>query len=75
MYKVYGATFCGFCGQAKALLEDKGVEFTYVDIQGGDGVKEWRPLAEANGFRSIPQIFKDDVHIGGFNELKAELES
>ena len=70
MYIVYGASFCGWCKQAKELLESKGVSFTYVDIQKED----WSEIAEKNNFKTIPQIFKDGVHLGGFQELVKEFE-
>ena len=73
MYTIYGATFCSWCTNAKDFLKHREVEFTYHDIQKNEG--GWSKLAEEHGFKTIPQIFKDGVHLGGFDELKADFES
>ena len=72
MYTVYGATFCSWCTNVKDFLITREVEFTYHDIQKGEG--DWEKLSKEHGFRTIPQVFKDGVHIGGFNELVADYD-
>jgi glutaredoxin 3 len=67
MITVYGRPQCPFCDQAKALLENRGVEYTYVDITKQPQAREM--LVEA-GFRSVPQIYNNATHIpGGFQGL------
>lgn len=66
---VIGGAGCGYCVEAKRLLERKGKSFTYKDIS-EDGV---RTQLVSSGFRTIPQIWIDDEHIGGYNELKEYL--
>lgn len=74
-YVIYGTPVCGYCRQAKSLLENKGETFIYVDLGDVDGAEQDR-LMEVAGvqFRSVPQIFwKNDegqeVYIGGYTEL------
>ena len=70
-YTIYGRSGCQPCQQAKALLESKGEEFTYVDVLA-------LPKNELEdflnkGFKTVPQVFWEDTHIGGFEELKAHI--
>ncbi|OKH21224.1 glutaredoxin 3 [Hydrococcus rivularis NIES-593] len=71
--EIYTWSSCPFCIRAKALLGKKGVEFTEYVI---DGDEEARALMakRANGRRSLPQIFIDNRHVGGCDDLYA-LES
>ena len=73
MYTVYGASFCKWCTNVKDFLKNREVEFKYVDIQ--ENREAWDKVAEVHSFKTIPQVFKDDVLIGGFNELVADYES
>jgi len=71
--EIYTSPFCGFCYRAKGLLEDKGVEFEEIDIT-FHPVRRPEMMERANGQTSVPQIFIDDKHVGGCDELYA-LES
>ena len=65
---IYTSPLCGFCYQAKELLGDKGVTFNEIDIIAKpDRHKEM--LERANGQRTVPQIFIDNTHIGGCDDL------
>ena len=68
--EIYTKAFCGFCHRAKRLLQDKGVEFTEYDISMG-GEKRDEMMARKPDARTVPQIFIDDVSIGGSDELAA----
>jgi glutaredoxin 3 len=66
MIKVYSADMCGYCQQAKALLDSVGIEYTEIDIyQDSEAMDVMREMK----FTSVPQISIDDVWIGGFDEL------
>ncbi|NJN57092.1 MAG: glutaredoxin 3 [Leptolyngbyaceae cyanobacterium SL_5_9] len=68
--EIYTWSTCPFCIRAKALLNKKGVEFTEYSIDGDEDARE--VMAErANGRRSLPQIFINDQHIGGCDDLYA----
>ncbi len=70
--EIYTTMFCGFCGAAKQLFSKKGVGFTEYDVMMKSDLRS--EMAErAGGATSVPQIFIDDVSIGGFDDLM-ELE-
>ena len=68
--EIYTWQTCPYCIRAKLLLWWKGVKFTEYKI---DGNKEARAkMAErANGRRTVPQIFINDKHIGGCDDIHA----
>jgi glutaredoxin 3 len=68
---VWSKDACPFCVQAKSLLTARGIEFEERNIS-----KDWtrEQLLEAvPTARTLPQIFLDEVHIGGFTDLRAHL--
>jgi glutaredoxin 3 len=66
--EIYTWQSCPFCIRAKALLKDKGVEFTEYSIDGDEQARS-AMAARGNGKRSVPQIFIDDTHIGGCDDI------
>lgn len=66
--EVYTWSRCPFCLRAKALLNEKGVEFTEYVID-GDEVARSQMAKRAHGRRSVPQIFINEQHIGGCDDL------
>ena len=68
--EIYTRIFCGYCSAAKRLLAGKGVEFEEYDITLG-GPKRAEMLQRAKGRTSVPQIFIDDVHVGGSDDIHA----
>ena len=69
---VYSGPLCNFCEAAKRLLARNNLTYTEIDISTKDGLRD-EMIKKANGKRTIPQIFFDDHHIGGYVELR-ELE-
>ena len=69
---VYSGPMCGYCDAAKRLLERNNLEFTDIDVSTKDGLRD-EMTKKANGRRTIPQIFFNDDHVGGYQELR-ELE-
>ena len=69
---VYSGPMCNFCDAAKRLLARNNLQFTEIDISSKEGLRE-EMTKKANGMRTIPQIFFDDHHVGGYMELR-ELE-
>ncbi len=68
--EIYTWSTCPFCIRAKALLNRKQVDFIEYCIDGDQNARE--DMADrANGNRSLPQIFIDDRHIGGCDEIHA----
>ena len=68
---VWSKDQCPFCVQAKALLESKGIEYEERNVS-QDWTKE-QLLEAVPTARTLPQIFLDDAHVGGFNELRQRL--
>ena len=66
--EIYTSPFCGFCYRAKSLLKNKGVDFEEVDIMFHPGRKP-EMMERAGGRHTVPQIFIDNSHIGGCDEL------
>jgi len=66
--EVYTRPMCGFCFKAKKLLGKKSVDFVEYDVWEEDGRKE-EMVQRANGAATLPQIFIDDRHVGGCDEL------
>lgn len=67
---VYSGPNCPYCVRAKALLKKKGATFEEVDVK-ADIARFEEMLAKSNGKRTIPQIFINDIHIGGCDDLHA----
>jgi glutaredoxin 3 len=65
--RMYSTTWCGYCVRAKALLERRGLE--YEEIVMDDDPAFRQKLLEMTGRWTVPQIFIDDVPIGGYTEL------
>ncbi|BAU42443.1 glutaredoxin 3 [Leptolyngbya sp. O-77] len=68
--EIYTWQTCPYCIRAKMLLRWKGVNFTEYKID-GDGAARVKMAERANGRRSVPQIFINNQHIGGCDDLYA----
>tara|TARA_B100001027_G_C16150281_1_gene277800 strand:+ start:392 stop:646 length:255 start_codon:yes stop_codon:yes gene_type:complete len=69
---IYTGPICNYCDATKKLLKRNSLEFTEIDISSGSEVLK-EMISKSNGQRTIPQIFFDNLHIGGYNEIR-ELE-
>ena len=67
---VYTGPMCGYCDAAKRLLARNNLEFTDIDVSTKEGLRD-EMIKKANGKRTIPQIFFNEEHIGGYQELRA----
>lgn len=66
---MYTSDYCPYCMNAERLLASKGVSVTKIRV---DLEPEQRVIMmERTGRRTVPQIYIDDRHIGGFDELRA----
>jgi len=68
--EIYTSPLCGFCHAAKRLLNEKGVEFSEVDVL-KEPERKPEMIQRANGGRTVPQIFVGDIHVGGCDDLYA----
>jgi glutaredoxin 3 len=65
--RMYSTTWCGYCVRAKALLEQRGLE--YEEIVMDDDPAFRQKLLDMTGRWTVPQIFIDEQPIGGYTEL------
>lgn len=66
---VYGTARCPYCIRARALLDDKGIGYTDIRL---DEQPEYRAEMERlSNRRTVPQIFINNNHVGGCDELYA----
>nr|WP_321455861.1 glutaredoxin 3 [uncultured Cohaesibacter sp.] len=66
---IYTRKMCGFCTAAKKLLTDKGVAFLEFDATFDFDLKQ--EMIKKSGRRTFPQIFINDQHVGGCDDLMA----
>ena len=67
---VYMGPMCAFCDAAKRLLNRKSIPYKEINIAIEEGKMD-EMLKKSNGKKTIPQIFFNDHHIGGYEELRA----
>lgn len=65
---IYTSGLCGFCYRAKKLLKQKGVDYTEVDVTFNRAARA-EMARKAGGNTAVPQIWIDDQHVGGSDEL------
>ena len=68
---MYSKSWCPSCAMAKRLLTEKGQSFTDVDIEAEPA--RAREMVERSRRTTVPQIWIDEEHVGGFDELAARL--
>jgi glutaredoxin 3 len=68
--EIYTWATCPFCIRAKNLLTRKGVDFIEYSIDGDEAARA-KMSERANGRRSVPQIFINDRHVGGCDDIHA----
>ena len=67
---IYTGPLCNFCDAAKRLLTRNSVEYKEINIATVDGAMD-EMIKKAYGKRTIPQIFFDDQHMGGYDDVRA----
>ena len=67
---MYSGPMCNFCEAAKRLFVRNNIDFKVIDISSKEGLRD-EMIKKANGKRTIPQIFFNEEHIGGYQELRA----
>lgn len=71
--EIYTKEFCGYCRRAKALLRDRDIDYTEIDVS-EDPATEALMIERAGGAYTVPQIFINGRHVGGSDEL-ADLDA
>lgn len=67
---IYTKSWCPYCSAAKRLLDDKGVAFTEIDIEKKPEARA-EMIQKAHGRTTVPQIFINEKHVGGCDDLYA----
>ena len=66
--EIFTGPRCGYCTAAKSLLQQLGMSYTERDVRDPEVLQEMR--ARLPRSKSIPQIFIDGEHIGGYDDLR-----
>lgn len=75
MITIYGKANCGFCTKAKAFAKERQLKFEYKDVGiSQDTLNELMDRATGT-VRSVPQIFVNNDHVGGYRELLEYVEN
>ena len=69
--EIYTTKMCPYCVRAKQLLERKGVTYDEHHISFHDADAMDKMIKRAGGQRTVPQIFINDRHVGGCDDLYA----
>jgi glutaredoxin 3 len=67
--EIYTTPTCPYCHAAKSLLSDKGVDYTEIPVLDPD--RRAAMIQRAHGRRTVPQIFIDETHVGGYDDMAA----
>ncbi|MEE2769459.1 MAG: glutaredoxin 3 [Pseudomonadota bacterium] len=73
MIEIYTTQMCPYCDQAKNLFKDKGLDYNEIRVD-SDPAKMTEML-ERSQRRTVPQIFINEHHVGGFDDLKQLVEA
>jgi glutaredoxin 3 len=68
--RIYTTPICPYCVRAKSLLKSKGAEIDEIDVFMDDAARAEMQM-KSGGRRTVPQIFVDEVYVGGCDELYA----
>ena len=65
---IYTSDNCAFCHAAKEIFKEKKLQFKEINISKDDKLKK-EMIKKSNGMISVPQIFVNSKHIGGYEDL------
>ena len=67
--EIYATGWCPYCSRARQLLAAKGVQIEEIDVDARPQARE--EMAARSGRRTVPQIFINQIHVGGCDDLIA----
>jgi len=67
--QIYATAFCPYCVRARRLLKQKGIEFEEIRVD--KDAEQMRTMIQRSQRTSVPQIFIDERHIGGYDDMAA----
>ena len=65
---IYTSDNCSFCNSAKAIFKEKKLKFEEINISKDNKLKK-EMIKKSNGMMTVPQIFVNSKHIGGYEDL------
>ena len=71
--EIFGAPNCTYCKQAQLFCVARDIPFTYTDIMKEEGTLG-ELLTRIGNFKTVPQIFIDGEHVGGFDGMKEAID-
>lgn len=66
---IYTARLCPYCTMAKKLFDKKGATYSEINVDSKPELRQ--EMMQQTNRRTVPQIFIDDFHVGGFSDLHA----
>ena len=67
--QIYATSWCPYCTRARQLLAAKGAAIEEIDVEARPGARD--EMVARSGRRTVPQIFINQTHIGGCDDLIA----
>lgn len=67
--EIYTKKYCPYCQRAKALLKSKGVSYEEFEVSNDEALQQ--EMRARSGRRTVPQVFINNQHIGGSDDLEA----
>ena len=67
MIKIYSTSWCGYCRNAKRLLDERGLSYDEIDIDEIGWSRD--DLYDLTGGRTVPQIVINEKPVGGYDDL------
>jgi glutaredoxin 3 len=76
--KIYFSEYCPYCKSVEVLMKKKNISFEKIDVDLNVSLRE--EMVKASGRTSVPQVFVNDLHLGGCDDVydlekKGELDS
>ena len=71
--EIYTKNWCPFCARAKANLNQLGIAYTEIDVTTNEDLE--REMVQRTHRTSVPQIFVNNHHLGGSDDLQAVIDS
>lgn len=73
MITIYGHSRCSWCVKAKAVVETYGLKYVWKDTDIQENINDLK--IKFPNVKSVPQIWWDERHIGGYDQLTSEIEN
>ena len=70
IYTIYTRPLCGYCDAAKELMKESNISFNEISI---DHDQDARKMLKDMNCKTVPQIFAEEQHIGGYTDLRTFL--